>query len=265
MAFIYNRYDDNVAPNATVSVNTGTEDTGYLSANIKDRDPAKPAKLTGVAGSWVFDFGAAQRVDVAALVHHNLDAGLSVKLQGNATNVWTAPTLDASFTIPALPEDNYVLCPWMDVTTQGGYSTSGFRYWRLLVGTNTSAVAIGDVWLGKTKRTLSWVQYGIEFADASPIIEHRTDFLVSHIYGFGVRVRKVAGEVRMTNTLRTELVSWVRANAGRARASLVIPDSDINDAMMMRFQSTDFAWVRSLPNLNYHSLALEELSRGLAL
>jgi len=47
----------------------------------------KPAKLTGKTGSWTFDFGSAQRVDYVVLGPHNLDAGLSVKFQGNGVGV----------------------------------------------------------------------------------------------------------------------------------------------------------------------------------
>lgn len=266
MAFLYSRYSDNVAPNATPSVDTGTEDTAYPAANLVDRDPGKPAKLTTTTGSYLWDFGSAQRVDLFGLIHHNLTAGLDVKIQANATNAWGSPTVSAAVTIPALPGDGYNVNPFVDLTGVAGYSSGGFRYWRLLINTaNANPVAIGEVWLGTTKRTMAWVLYGIEFVDAFPMIEHRTDFLVSHVYSFGVRNRRVTGLVRMTNDIRDDLVAWGRDNRGRARGSLIVPDSTKNDCLMARFASSDVPWVRTLPNLNETTLAFEEIARGLYL
>lgn len=266
MAFLYSRYSDNVASLVTPAVDSGTEDTSYPAANLVDKDPGKPAKLTTTTGSWTWDFGSAQRVDLFGLIHHNLTAGLSVKIQANATASWATPTINQAVTIPVLPPDGYPLNPFIDLTASAGYSAAGFRFWRLvIVGANTNPVAIGEVWLGTTKRTLSWVLYGIEYVDAFPMIEHRTDFLVSHVYSFGVRSRRLTGLVRMTNTVRDDLVAWARDQRGRARAFLVCQDSTVNDCLMARFGSSDAVWTRTLPNLNKTTLALEEVARGLYL
>ena len=66
--------------------------------NIYDGNPAKPAKLTTTTGAWRWDFGGAKQLDVAAIIHHNLTAGLNVRIQGNATDAWGAPSLDQATT-----------------------------------------------------------------------------------------------------------------------------------------------------------------------
>src|SRR3970040_306690 len=99
--FLYQRASDNVAPNATLAVNSGTEDPGYLAANIIDLNPAKPAQLTTATGSWTFNFAAgAQQVDLMSIVMHNLDAGLEVRWQGHTSNAWGSPDVNLLVTIP---------------------------------------------------------------------------------------------------------------------------------------------------------------------
>src|SRR3954465_12525835 len=113
--FIYGRPSESLLSGAlAVTVNTGGADSQYPAANLFDGHPEKPAKLTGTTGSWVAQFTAGQRVDLVALIHHNLAAGLDIKIQGNATNVWSAPTLSQAFTIPARLLDNFTVNVWLD-------------------------------------------------------------------------------------------------------------------------------------------------------
>src|SRR5438552_2828835 len=98
---IYQVPTDNLAATGTLTVQSGTEDTAYPKANIYDGNPAKPAKLTTTTGAWRWDFGSAKQLDIVAVIHHNLTAGLNVRIQGNATDAWGAPSLDQAFTIPA--------------------------------------------------------------------------------------------------------------------------------------------------------------------
>src|SRR5512139_4104440 len=191
---LYGLPSDNVAPNATISVVTGTEDTTYPAANLATLNPAKPAKLTTTTGRWVFDFTTAQQVDVVALIHTNLDAGLTVKVQANATNVWTSPSLDLAITIPALPEDSYPLNPWLDLTTT---AVRSFRYWAIFIsGTNTNPVAIGEVWLQATKRELDrGILLGMEETERRPAVVHTTDYGVATVYPLGPRLRSISGTI----------------------------------------------------------------------
>src|SRR4051812_22337747 len=114
--FIYQKPTDNVADAGVVAVNTGAADATYPASYLTDKNPARPAKLTGTTGSWVWTFAAPQRLDLVALIHHNLTAGLDVKIQGNATNVWGAPTLSQAITIPAYRGD-FPTNPWLDLAT----------------------------------------------------------------------------------------------------------------------------------------------------
>ena len=152
----YCRPSDIVTSSATVTAKTGTvsTDTNYGLASLYDGNPAKPCKFTTTSGSILFDFGTDQRLDAIAIPHHNLDAGLAVTFQGNATDSWGAPTLSASVTIGAHDADGHVQRAWVDLTGVAGYSVAGFRYWLLTIPTNSVALQLGEVLLIAQLRTL---------------------------------------------------------------------------------------------------------------
>jgi hypothetical protein len=266
---LFGHYSDNVAPNAIVSIGgSGVVDAAYPLANLVDRNPALPAKFTTTTVRIVFAFAAAQRVDVVALLHHNLDAGLgNVKIQGNATNLWTAPTFSATFTIPAYHEDGMPVNPWLDLTGLTGYSTSGFQYWSLVVSSvNSKAIALGDIWLGKQKRTLVRnIEWGSDEADEWPAIVHETDFGVKTVYPFGTKRRSLSGTIKTTDAGLAALRTFHRDSFGLARPVLVVEDPAVNDALLARIVTPRLAVKREFINLNEVPFAVEELSRGLPL
>lgn len=266
---IYQLGTDNVAPNAAIAVQSGTEDSGYLAANIAQAtpNPAKPAKLTTTTGAWTFNYGVAQRVDIAAIIHHNLTAGLNVRIQGNATNAWGAPTLDAPFVIPAYREDGYPVNPWLDLTGVTGYSAAGFLWWRIVVvGVNAAAVAIGEVWLGQVKRSLN-PNYSFQGDDIEErrIIDHGTDYDVHAIYDLGVTARELRSELDYTDAKRAEFETWVRSCQGRVKPHLFIPNGDVNDCRLVRFVDPAMTIRPETYDRNTIPFALRELGRGLLL
>jgi hypothetical protein len=264
---IYSHASDDVAPNATITVNTGTEDPAYPKANLVDFVPAKPGKLTTTTGSWVFDFGSAQRVDIVALIHHNLTPGLEVRIQGNASDSWGSPTFNQPITIPTYREDGFPVNPWLDLTGLSGYGTGGFRYWRVVVvGVNGAAVAIGEVLLIKLKRSLDPnINWGERRQEDRKLVEHRTDFGVSTIYDLGVTVRELNGDVDASDTQKAAIQSWWRDTKGRSRPFLLVPDGLVNDAWMVRWKDTKLDVQLQFLDRNPIQLGFEEVSRGLVL
>lgn len=263
----YQHYSDNKAPNATVTVNVGTAATGYPATNLQDRNPAKPAKLAETSGAWVFAFAAAQRVDIAALVMHNLTAGLAVRIQGHASSSWGAPTFNQLITIPAYRDDGFPVNPWLDLTGLSGYSAAGFQFWRVWVeGVNAAGVAIGEVWLGQTKRTLSPnINWGESQDEERKLIEHSTDYGVDTIYDLGVTRRSIMGDIDAPDTTRDALRTWWRDSRGRAQAFLIMPDGAVNDAWMVRWADARQAVRFDLTDRNTVALSFQEVSRGLVL
>lgn len=263
---IYSHFEDNVAPNATVTVNSGTQDADYPAANLVDRLIVKPAQLTTTSGSWVLDFGAAQRVDWAALPMHNLTAGLNVRIQGNATNAWGGPTVDAAITIPTYRGDGLPVPCWVDLTVAAGYSVGGFRYWRLVVvGVNAAAVKVGELLLISTKRTLNPnIDWGVRLPESRPVYDNRTPFGYANKYDMGVTLRKLEGTLDTTDAGLAALRAWWQSTRGTARPFAIVPDEDLNEAWVAEFTG-DLGATLVINNRNTIPITFEEVSRGLFL
>ena len=166
MPMLYCRASDLVGAGATIAAAAGTvsADPHYGLAAAHDENPACPLKFTDAPAAFVrivWDFGAPQRIDGLALVHHNLDAGLAVRVMGHSANDWAAPTITAPLTILArLPggTPGHSRNPWADLRSLAGYTALGLRYWALDLGTvaspNSIAPQIGQVCLVSQWRSL---------------------------------------------------------------------------------------------------------------
>jgi hypothetical protein len=257
---IYGKPTDNIA-DLVVPV-ASNADPSYGVANLVDRNPAKPFKMTSTTGNVVWGFGTPKELDIVSLIHTNLTAGLNVRIQGNATDTWAGPTLDEAFTIPARDGDNFPVNPFLDLT---GIVSRSFEWWRLVVvGVNAANVSIGDIWLGQNKRSLphnySW---GFKRNAKRPIIEHRTDYQVSMIYDLGTKIRTLTGEIETNDAGLLALQAWWDSCNGRAQGTLIIPDPAVNDAWLARWATTERPEQHEFKNNNTFPVQWEEISRGL--
>jgi hypothetical protein len=157
---IYTLPSDNVAPNATITIQTGTDpaDENYAPEVLVDMNPARMAKILSTTGAWLFDFTNPQRIDLAAFIHGTFETTCTLKLQGNATDVWTSPSFDVE--IDVLPwygtgTRRWPKNHWLDLTEHAGYTTTGYRYWRLVCTGNSQ-----NIWLGQVifSRSARWTQ-----------------------------------------------------------------------------------------------------------
>lgn len=264
---LYGRPSENVTANATITASA--PDATYPAANLGDLDPAGPSKLAATSGAWLFDFGSAQRLDVVALIHHNLTAGLDVRLEGDTSNgTWLTPPLSAHFTIPTYHEDGFPVNPWIDVTGASGYSTSGYRFWRVAVyGTNAANVAIGEVVMQRLKRQFEInIAWGAQDGEDRQVIEHRSAGGVVFAYNVGTKQRRLQGQVPDTTDVgMASLLSLHRDARGRAKPFLLVPDASVNDALFVRWGASAFTRTMQMTDVNGVPVAFEELSRGLPL
>jgi hypothetical protein len=246
---------DQVAGNAaTIGVNSGVEDPDYPAAYLADGRLGRPAKLTGTTGSWVFAFNAAQRVDLVALGPHNLTAAT---LEGHTANEWTAPAFSAAITIPARTADGHSVHAWRDLTAAAGYSSGGFQYWRLVV-TAEAAAAVGELWLGATRRALPRIyRPGFTRLEQHPRIEHRTEFLLPLIYGLNARTRQLRLAFKVRASAAADLRAWYQAARGGVDQALFIPDTAENEAWWT-YGVEEFAELVRYPELRELELTLIE-------
>ena len=267
---LYQWPTDQVADSATITLTTGTADATYPIANLTDGNIAKPHKVAETSATWKLDFGAAQRVDLVALGPHNFDAGLQVKIQGNATDAWGSPTVDTTITIPADDADGRAVCPFKDLTGVTGYSTTGFRYWRLAVtGVNSVALALGELWFGAEKRVMATVfgqhyQEPFDVEEIRSLVEHETTYGVATVYDLMQRRRVFRGELRVGALGVAAFRAWHHAMRGRVYPGLWMPDADVNDVWWVR-AARDWRVTRHLEDVQDIALVLDELSHGLPL
>lgn len=263
---LYSHYADNVAPNATVSVNSGTVDATYPAANLVDRILGKPAQLTTTTGSWVLDYGAAQRVDWVLLPMHNLIAGLEVRIQGNATDSWGTPTLNQTITIPTYRGDGFPVPCWQLLTGATGYTTGGFRYWRLVVvGTNSAAVKVGEFLMFDQVRTLNPnISWGVQMPEDWPLIDNRTSAGIDNVYDYGTLARQLNGDLDTTDAGLAAVRAWWQSCRGKVRPFGLVPDEDVNEAWVARFTNS-LDPTLAINDRNTMALGFEEVGRGLVL
>jgi hypothetical protein len=260
---MFGRYSlpgDDIGGTYPTVVTASAEDPDYLAVNIISQSPSRPAKLTTTSGWFVLDFGVAVNIDAAAIIYHNLDAGLAVTVQANSADAWGAPPVSQAFPIPAHHEDGWPVSPWAYITGSPSY-----RYWRLnITGVNSQLITVGRFMLvGALRDLTNDVRWGVEEIEEHTIVEQRTELGVETIYPLGGKRRRFSGEFALLNTTAATLQSLHRSAQGRTLPWLLIPDIAVNDAWLVRFEESVWSRTREMPNHNIFPFRVLELSRGL--
>ncbi len=121
-----------------------TADVGYPLANMQNGLRTKIWQVTNASAAQhyiLFDLGSAQMVNAIALINSNFLANATLAIQGNATNVWTSPSVNVTIGNAGLSIDGLSLYAY--------FAGGSYRYWRLvwtLGGIQT--VSIGRAFFG---------------------------------------------------------------------------------------------------------------------
>lgn len=254
---------ENIGASASITARAGsTADPNYPVANLVNLCPAIPGKILQTAGGWDFDYGAPVALDGIALIHHNLTAGLDVRVQAhNLGN--PVEEFERAITIPAWDVDGWSVSPWIDLRDAPAY-----RFWTpYVVGVNAGPVAVGEIVMASTLHSLPTnLAPGFTEGEDHAVIEHRTTSGVSFIYLVGARSRVQTGELPAVTDAGAEAVrDLLRDAGGRGRPFLVVPDPDVNEAWFVRSTTSRFSRQRFKVDVNRVPFALEEVSRGLKL
>lgn len=251
---------------ADFTITASAPDPGYPPTLLGNKNPAYPAKLTTTTGWFLLTASAPVSIDLVTLVQHNLDAGLAVYVQGNATDVWTSPTLNVAFTIPANRADRFRWNVLADLSALGSRS---FQYWRIYIsGTNSAAIAIGELLMITTKRTLERnLEASFTRELNHPVVEHKTDAGVSTIYDLGVSWETIRGTIKNTSTGADSQETLFRSSGGRSEGFLFVQDPGISEPLYVRRVDSKlnitFPWTNRA--MQVHAFEVEEISRGLYL
>jgi len=113
----------------------------YPVSNILDSRLSRIFKTdSNTTATIVFDAGSAVIVNSIAIANHNISSSVTtLKIQGNATDIWTSPSVDETLT--------YSSGIITKLFTGGSY-----RYWRIQIvdGSNPDGyISIGRAWVGK--------------------------------------------------------------------------------------------------------------------
>lgn len=132
-------YKNKIDSLTSTAITALTENPFFPVENVQDQRLSKVYETdSATIQSVIFDFGIATAVSVAAILGHNISSGTSCFIQGNATNVWTSPSVNEAFTVSA---STYSILKFF---TGGEY-----QYWRFLFTTVSSVLDIGRLWLGE--------------------------------------------------------------------------------------------------------------------
>lgn len=138
----------NYASEAATSVTASTENLRFPSSNLKHPFRSKRWRSTSDTDqSVVFDLATTEEIDSVVLLWPledgiKLSGSAVLRIQANATNVWTSPAVDQTLTI----DNNYVMASHFFSSDQS------YRYWRVTIsdpGNANGYVELGLVWLGK--------------------------------------------------------------------------------------------------------------------
>lgn len=262
------RYTDRRTP--TWSLVTGTAKSGYPVTALGDLDPSAPLWIDETTIRVVADMGSALEVQGIGIFAHNFDQALTVKLQANGSNVWTAPSLSVDLTIEPAYRDGFACDVWFNLTHS--FSSRTYRYWSITNAgdPNSVSIAIGEIWLASTVRQLSNTDLAHDYQRR---LQHLVTASTSKrgvqtVYDMGSRARGLMGHVRATSDQLDEILDWDDDQHGSARPMVVVLDPEgesqrVREPHMARFQGVEKAVESMIHDRLYDvSLAFEEMGRG---
>lgn len=126
-------------------ITSSSEAAGYVDDNMASPYRWKKWRSTTTTGDqWVkFDMGANKSLQVLAAIDALIHVGGTLKLQANATDVWTAPTVSVTVTVPN-PDFTRVWASWLSSVQ----SLRWVRFYFTNVGTVSGYVELGAVFAG---------------------------------------------------------------------------------------------------------------------
>lgn len=246
---------------------TETEHPDYPARYLSDGNPARPGKLLGTTGAFIRDLSEPKKVDYVALIHHNLSPGAVVWIQAHDQNIFTeTPPLQMPIQIPAYKRNGFPVNPFVDLT---GLAQRTFRFWRIFFVTpNSAPIAIGEIWMGSTKRQLYHnYAWGVQRRNEQASINRVTDMRIRHVFTLGTDITTYRGMIQgsFSNLAEQQVQDWWDAAHGTTLPFFFALDSDTNNCMMAYFDMEGVDFEYATYNDTPMELVLSEMSRGLVL
>jgi len=122
MIILYNNY----VFDATISALTENPDYTFNTALNDTRLSRVGRSVDDAAQTFTFDLGSAKAVDYFFILEHNISDSATITIQGNATDVWTSPSVSETVNYNA------------DYLYYAFSSSETYRYWRFYVSDDNS-------------------------------------------------------------------------------------------------------------------------------
>jgi hypothetical protein len=206
------------------TLTASTSNSRFPVSNLQHYFRSKIWRSTSTTAQVVFDMQTAEPVDSCVILWPKEDGVLIsdtavVKIQANATNVWTSPSVDVTLTL----NETY------EVMSKFWSTDQEYRYWRVSIvdsGNALGYVALGVVVLGKSE-AISSADNGFkyELIDQSKVI--RTDFGNEYVDEYP-KVAKLSLAFNVLDYTDIELLDAAyRRNGTRMPIYISLDDTDV--------------------------------------
>lgn len=133
--------------NSTITASSTNPDITF-NDGLLDRSLAKIGRTVSNADQWIqFSFTGAVDVDTVVVFANNFTPSATVKIQANATDVWTSPTIDQALTYVKDDRKSDQLDKEVGIWFYQFSSTESYQYWRLSIDDTTNTDDFLDVGL----------------------------------------------------------------------------------------------------------------------
>jgi hypothetical protein len=118
------------------TIDYSTESPNYPVTNLQDTRLSRKFRTTDITDEYV-KVSTRLTASRVAIMGHNFPAATVIKIQGNDTDVWTAPSLDETLT-------------WSEGIIIGTFTECTYSYWRITftVASGVTYFEIGSMFLG---------------------------------------------------------------------------------------------------------------------
>ncbi len=135
-------FSDETTKDSVIAANSA--DVNYPVANVLDSRLTKVYRTdANTTAEIVLNAGAAVTVSGIAIANHNISSGATIKIQGNATESWSSPSVDESITFAS-------------GIIKHTFTEASYQYWRIQIvdaGNSDGYIEIGRSWVGKVFTT----------------------------------------------------------------------------------------------------------------
>jgi len=167
--------DENYLFESQTDFTSSGVDASFPLSNLKHQFRSKVVRLTPVAAeNWiVFDLKTTEEIDSIAMVWPALDLSklsnvATIKMQANATDVWTSPAVSVDMTYNEL----------YNMASHYFSADQSYRFWRVLISDPLNPhgyIEVPKIILSKAK-TMQSPNTGFEFSESDQSKVSRTEF-----------------------------------------------------------------------------------------